>query len=104
MLKCLYELDTKLAQAFLDVTGESLEDVALVLRPSGTASTAAAPSPPLDARAAEAAYAAALYAAADALDVTAKALRATSAALLPRLAQARLTLEQAAALAKPTDR
>ena len=92
-VKRLYDLDPAAAQTFVGVLGETLEQYVLALPSPGPRAA------PLDPKHAKLAFDAALYATAEAFEMSPKALRPMAAELLARLAESGVTLAQAAALA-----
>ncbi len=94
-VKALHELDPVAADALARAMGESLADHVAVSPPSH--------APSLDPQRAKLAFDASLYATAEELDVTPRALRAIAAALLGRLAETGLTMAQAVELARPKE-
>jgi transcriptional regulator with XRE-family HTH domain len=94
-VKTLHHLDPAAARAFAGVFGKRVEDYALVLPGAGDARGA-----PVDPRQAKLVFDAAVYATAEELDMSPKALRPIAAMLLARLADGGVTMAQASALAK----
>jgi transcriptional regulator with XRE-family HTH domain len=93
-VKRLHDLDPAAARAFVDLNDETLEHYAIVKPVPGAAEKA------LEPKQARLAFDAALYATAEELDLSPKAVRPIAAGLLGRLAESGISLAQAAALAK----
>jgi DNA-binding XRE family transcriptional regulator len=91
--KRLHELDPALAGVFADVNGEALEEYAIVKLAPGAAEAG------LDPKQAKLVFEAAVYATAEELDMSPKAVRPIAAGVLTRLAESGISLAQAAALA-----
>jgi len=96
-VRSLYNLDPATAQAFVDVLGRTIEEYTLVRQP------ASAGNVPIDAKQAKLVFDAAVYATAEDLDMSPKAVRPIAATLLGRLAESGVTLAQAAGLAKAAE-
>jgi DNA-binding XRE family transcriptional regulator len=92
-IKLLYDRDPAAAHALVAALGTTLEDHVFVRSPEGKTA-------PSDAAQAKLLHDAAVYATAEQLDLSPKAVRPIAASLFARLAESGVTMEQAAALAK----